>query len=121
MAKYGTTEEDLAQVAVKSHKYAAMNPNAQLKNKITAEDVLSSMVVASPLKLYDCSPMTDGASSIIVASEEKTRELKTDTPVWVAGIGYSSGTANLSKRQDFTGLEASVVASQRAYKAAGIK
>ena len=120
MAKYGTTEEDLALVAVKSHKYAAMNPIAHLQNAMTVEDVLSSMVVASPLKLYDCSPMTDGASSIIVASEEKTRELKTDTPVWVAGIGYSSGTANLSKRHDFTGLEASVLASQRAYKTAGI-
>jgi acetyl-CoA C-acetyltransferase len=120
MAKYGTTEEDLALVAVKSHKYAAMNPIAHLQNRITVEDVLSSMVIASPLKLYDCSPMTDGASSIIVASEEKARELRIDTPVWVAGIGYSSGTANLSKRQDFTGLEASVLASQRAYKTAGI-
>jgi acetyl-CoA C-acetyltransferase len=120
MAKYGTTEEDLALVAVKSHKYAAMNPIAHLQNKISVEDVLSSMVIASPLKLYDCSPMTDGASSIIVASEEKAHELKIDTPIWVAGIGYSSGTANLSKRQDFTGLEASVLASQRAYKAAGI-
>ena len=120
MAKYGTTEEDLAQVAVKSHKYAAMNPKAQLQNKITADDVLSSMVIASPLKLYDCSPMTDGAASIIVASEEKAKELKIDTPVWVAGIGYSSGTANLSKRPDFVGLDASVIAAERAYKAAGV-
>src|SRR3972149_1963097 len=120
MAKYGTTEEDLALVAVKNHKYAAMNPIAHLRNRITVDDVLSSMVIASPLKLYDCSPITDGAASIVVASEEKVRELKIDTPVWVAGIGYSSGTANLSKRQDFVGLDASVVASQRAYKAAGI-
>ncbi len=120
MAKYGTTEEDLAQVAVKSHKYAAMNPKAQLQNKITADDVLSSMVIASPLKLYDCSPMTDGAASIIVASEEKAKELKIDTPVWIAGIGYSSGTGNLSKRPDFVGLDASVIAAERAYKAAGV-
>jgi acetyl-CoA C-acetyltransferase len=120
MAKYGTTEEDLALVAVKNHKYAAMNPIAHLRNRITVDDVLSSMVIASPLKLYDCSPITDGAASIVVASEEKVRELKIDAPVWVAGIGYSSGTANLSKRQDFVGLDASVVASQRAYKAAGI-
>ncbi len=120
MARYGTTEEDLALVAVKSHKYAAMNPIAQLQNKITVDDVLSSMVVASPLKLYDCSPMTDGASAVIVASEEKARELKIDTPIWVAGIGFSSGSANLSKRQDFFGLDASVLSSQRAYKAAGI-
>jgi acetyl-CoA C-acetyltransferase len=120
MAKYGTTEEDLALVAVKNHKYAAMNPIAHLRNKVTVEDVMSSMVIASPLKLYDCCPLTDGAASLILASEEKVKELKIDTPVWVAGIGYSSGTANLSKRTDFVGLEASVLASQRAYKAAGI-
>jgi len=120
MAKYGTTEEDLALVAVKNHKYGAMNPLAHLQNRITVDDVLSSMVIASPLKLFDCCPMTDGAASIILASEEKIKELKVDTPVWVAGIGYSSGTANLSKRQDYVGLEASVLAAQRAYKAAGV-
>ncbi len=120
MAKYGTTEEDLALVAVKNHKYAAMNPIAHLQSKVTVDDVLSSMVIASPLKLYDCCPLTDGSASIILASEEKVKELKTDTPVWIAGIGWSSGTANLSKRSDFVGLEASVLASQRAYKAAGV-
>jgi acetyl-CoA C-acetyltransferase len=120
MAKYGTTEEDMALVAVKNHKYGSMNPIAHLQNRITVEDVLSSMVISSPLKLFDCCPMTDGSASIILASEEKVKELKIETPVWVAGIGYSSGTANLSKRTDFVGLEASVLASQRAYKAAGV-
>jgi acetyl-CoA C-acetyltransferase len=120
MAKFGTTEEDLALVAVKNHKYAAMNPVAHLRNKITVDDVLSSMVIASPLKLFDCCPMTDGSASIVLASEEKVKELRIDTPVWIAGIGCSSGTANLSKRSDYVGLEASVLASQRAYKAAGV-
>jgi acetyl-CoA C-acetyltransferase len=120
MAKYGTTEEDLALVAVKNHKYGSMNPKAHLQNKITVNDVLSSMVIASPLKLLDCCPMTDGSAAVILASEEKVKELKIDTPVWVAGIGYSSGTANLSKRKDYVGLEASVLAAQRAYKTAGI-
>jgi acetyl-CoA C-acetyltransferase len=120
MAKYGTTEEDLALVAVKNHKYGSMNPIAHLQNRITVDDVLSSMVIASPLKLFDCCPMTDGSASIIVASEEKVKELRIETPVWVTGVGYSSGTANLSKRSDFVGLEASVLASQRAYKAAGV-
>ena len=120
MAKYGTTEEDLALVAVKNHKYGSMNPIAHLKNKITVDDVLASMMIASPLKLYDCCPMTDGSASVIVASEDRLKELKVDTPVWVAGIGYSSGTANLSKRPDFVGLGASVLASQRAYKTAGV-
>ena len=120
MARFGTTEEDLALVAVKNHKYAVMNPIAHLHNKVTVDDVLSSMVIASPLKLYDCCPLTDGSSSIILASEEKVKELKVETPIWVAGIGYSSGTANLSKRPDFVGLEASILASQRAYKTAHI-
>ena len=78
------------------------------------------MVIAYPLKLFDCCPLTDGASSLILASEEKVKELKIDTPIWVAGIGYSSGTANMSKRSNFVGLEASVLASQRAYEAAGV-
>jgi len=120
MAKYGTKEEDLALVAVKNHKYGAMNPKAHLQNKITVDDVLSSMVIASPLKLFDCCPMTDGSAAVILASEEKVKELKIDTPVWVAGIGYASGTANLSKRKDYVGLEASVLAAQRAYKTAGV-
>lgn len=120
MAKYGTTEEDLALVAVKNHKYGSMNPIAHLQNKVTVDDVMNSMVIASPLKLYDCCPLTDGASALVLASEEKVKELRVDMPVWVAGIGYSSGTANLSKRNSFVGLEASVQASQRAFKAAGI-
>ncbi|MEM1564540.1 MAG: thiolase domain-containing protein [Candidatus Bathyarchaeia archaeon] len=120
MAKFGTTEEDLALVAVKNHKYASMNPIAHLQNRITVDDVLSSMVIAAPLKLFDCCPVTDGAASIILASEEKVKELKIDTPVWVAGIGYASGTANLSKRLDYVGLEATVSASQMAYKMAKI-
>jgi acetyl-CoA C-acetyltransferase len=120
MAKYGTTEEDLALVAVKNHKYGSMNPIAHLRNKITVDDVMSSMMIASPLKLYDCCPLTDGASAIVLASEEKVKELKIDTPIWVAGIGYSSGTANLSKRSNYSGLDASVTASQMAYKKAKI-
>jgi acetyl-CoA C-acetyltransferase len=120
MAKYGTTEEDLALVAVKNHKYGSLNPIAHLRNKVTVDDVLSSMVIASPLKLYDCCPITDGAAAVILASEEKVKELRIDTPVWVAGIGYSSGTANLSKRSAFVGLEASVLASRKVYEATGI-
>lgn len=120
MSKYKTTEEDLALVAVKNHKYGAMNPIAHFQKPITVDDVLSSMVVAWPLKLYDCCPLTDGAASIVLASEEAVKKLKIDTPVWISGIGYSSGTANLSKRPDYVGLEASVIAAQMAYKIAGV-
>ncbi|RLI27098.1 thiolase domain-containing protein, partial [Candidatus Bathyarchaeota archaeon] len=121
MARFGTTEEDLALVAVKNHKYGSMNPLAHLQNRITVEDALSSMVIAYPLKLFDCCPITDGAAALVLASEEKVKELKVDTPVWVAGIGYASGTANLSRRQHYVGLEASVLASKRAFKSSKIK
>ena len=120
MNKYGTTEEDLALVAVKNHKYGAMNPLAHFQHEITVNDVLSSYVVAWPLKLYDCCPITDGAAAIVLASEEKVKELGIDTPVWIDAVGFSSGTGNLSKRGTYVGLEASVQASKMAYKMAKI-
>ena len=67
MEKYGTTEEDLANVAVKSHKYGAMNPLAHLQHEITVEKVLGSDVIAWPLKLYDCCPITDGSAAVVLA------------------------------------------------------
>ena len=120
MNKYGTTEEDLALVAVKNHKYGAMNPFAHFQREITLEEALSSHVIAWPLKLYDCCPITDGAAAVVLASEEKVKELGIDTPVWIEAIGHSSGTANLSKRGTYVGLEASVKASRMAYKMAKI-
>ena len=120
MNKYGTTEEDLARVAVKNHKYGAMNPLAHFQREITIDDVLSSHVIAWPLKLYDCCPITDGSAAVVLASEEKVKELGIDTPVWIEAVGFSSGTANLSKRKDYVGLEASVKASRMAYSIAKI-
>ena len=120
MAKFGTTEEDLALVAVKNHKYGSMNPVAHLQKKISVDDVLSARVVASPLKVFDCCPVTDGSASIVLASRNKVEELKIEDPVWVAGIGCSSGTATLSNRKDYVGLEATVRAAKRAYQAAGV-
>jgi len=120
MEKYGTTEEDLALVAVKNHRYGAMNPLAHLRHEITVEKVLNSSVIAWPLKLYDCCPITDGAAAIVLASEEKVKELGVEAPVWIDAIGFSSDTANLSKRENYVGLEASVRASRMAYRMAGI-
>jgi len=120
MAKYDTTEEDLALVAVKNHRYGAMNPLAHLQHEITVEKVLSSNVIAWPLKLYDCCPITDGTAALVLASEEKVKELGIEAPVWIEAIGFSSDTANLSKRKNYVGLEASVQASRMAYKMAGI-
>ncbi|MEM2093627.1 MAG: thiolase domain-containing protein, partial [Candidatus Bathyarchaeia archaeon] len=120
MTRYGTSEEDLALVAVKNHKYGSMNPIAHLRKKVTLDEVLASPIVAAPLKLLDCCPISDGAVSIILASEEKVRELSIDTPVWIAGVGYSSEEANMSRRSDYVGLESTVKAAQRAYRIAGV-
>ena len=119
MHRHGATEEDLCKVAVKNHYYGSLNPKAQFQRAITVEECLNSRYVAWPLKLYDSSPITDGASAVILASEEAAKKL-TDTPVWIKAIGYANGTANLSKRPDFIGLEAAQVAAKMAYKKAGI-
>jgi acetyl-CoA C-acetyltransferase len=119
MAQYGATEEDLCKVAVKNHYYGSLNPKAQFQRRITVEDCMKSRYIAWPLKLYDCSPITDGSAAVVLASEELARKL-TDTPVWIKAIGYGSDTSNLSKRDNFVSLRAAVEAARMAYKRAGI-
>ena len=114
MDRFGTTQEDMARVAVKAHHYGAMNPLAQFQTEITLEKALGSQVIAWPLKLYDACPLTDGSAAVVLASEEVARKL-TDTPVWIRGVGYSSDTANMSRRGSYVGLEAAVRAARRAY------
>lgn len=120
MAKYGTTEEQMAKVAVKAHKYGAMNPNAHFQREITIEKALKSRVITWPLKLYDCCPISDGAAAVILASEDNVKKLKMETPVWVDAIGFSSDTSNICRRDDYVGLRAAVRAAQMAYKRAKI-
>jgi acetyl-CoA C-acetyltransferase len=120
MEKYGTTEEDLALVAVKNHRYGAMNPLAHLRQEITVEKALGSSVIAWPLKLYDCCPITDGSAAVVLASEAKVKELGVEDPVWIEAMGVSSDTANLSKRETYVGLDASVKAARMAYRIAGV-
>lgn len=119
MNRFGTTEEDMARVAVKAHHYGSLNPLAQFQKEITLEKALGSQVVSWPLKLYDACPLTDGSAAVVLASEEAAKRL-TDTPVWVKGVGYSSDSANLSRRDGYVGLGATVEASRRAYEAAKV-
>lgn len=120
MIKYGATEEDYAKVAVKNHYYGAKNPYAQFQREINVETVLKSPYIAWPFKLYDCSPITDGSACVILASEEKVKEMGIDEKVWIIAQGVGTGTANLSKREDFTTLPSVVYAAEVAYKIAGI-
>ena len=120
MSKYGASEEDLCQVAIKNHYYASMNPKAQFQRKIDMQTCMSSRYIAWPLKLFDSSPITDGSAAVILASEDVAKKI-TDSPVWIHSIGAASGSANLSKRNDFTGLEAAQLAAKMAYKKAGLE
>jgi len=119
MNRFGTTEEDLARVAVKAHHYGAMNPLAQFQKEITLEKALGSQVVAWPLKLYDACPLTDGSAAVVLASEEVAKRF-TDTPIWIRGIGSSSDSANLGRRGSYVGLEAAVRAAKSAYSMAKV-
>ncbi len=120
MHRFGATEEHLAAVAVKNHANGANNPNAQFQFKVTTEQVLKSTMVADPLKLLDCSPLTDGAAAVILASEEKAKEL-TDTPVWIKGSGHATDSLSLHDRRKICTLDATVHAAKQAFKQASMK
>jgi len=120
MAKYGTTEEQLAAVAVKNHKYGALNPNAHMRKEITLEKAMTSFVVADPLKLFDCCLVSDGAAAVLLASEQMARRLRPD-PVWLSGLGLGTGSLALAQRDDLTQLEATVEAAGQAYRMAGVE
>ncbi len=119
MDRHGTTEEQLAMVAVKNHHYGMMNPLAHIQKEVSLEMVLNSFVVAHPLKLYDCCLISDGAAAIILASEEKAKEIS-KKPVWITGLGCGTDTLGLNERRDLTTLEGTVFAANQAYKMAGV-
>lgn len=119
MQKYGTTEEDMGLVAVKAHKNASTNPLAQFQKEITLEKALTPRYIAWPLKLFDCSPISDGAAALVLTSNEKAKQY-TDLPVKVIGTGQASASMNLCDREDLTSFEGSVNASRQAYKMAGL-
>ena len=120
MHKYGTTEEQLAMVAVKNHHHGAMNPKAHMQKEITLEKAMGSRVIAWPLKLFDCSLITDGASCIVLTKPELARNF-TDTPIHIIGSGQASDTIGLYERPDFTTLNVGRLAAKEAYKMAGLK
>jgi acetyl-CoA C-acetyltransferase len=118
MDKYGVTEEHCAKVSVKNHKNAKNNPHAQLAMDLTVDDVLNSRMLAEPIKLYDCSPISDGGCAIILANEERAGKI-TDKPVWVRGVGHCAESYYLGVR-DLAEPVALKAAADKAYAMAGI-
>ncbi len=119
MHQYGTTREQLAQVAVKNHKNGTENPFAQLRFEITIEQVMNSIMIADPLRLLDCSPLSDGAAVAILCPVKMAREFN-NKPIKIIGSGQATDTMALHNRKDITILRATVEAGKRAYEMAGI-
>jgi len=138
-AKYGSTWEQLAAITIKNHHNGALNPLAQFQEEImdtakrtgaqrgyTFKDEMEFLksplnpMVAYPLRLYDCCPISDGAAVVLLASEECAKKF-TDTPVYIKGLGQASDTMALHDREDLTTLKGTRIASNLAYKMAEIK
>jgi acetyl-CoA acetyltransferase len=120
MHEYGTTEQHLAMVAVKNHYHGSLNPKAHMQKEITIEAALSSRVIAWPLKLYDCSLITDGGSCVILTKPELAKKF-TDNPVHIIGTGQASDTIGMYERENFTSLTAAKLAAKEAYEMADAK
>jgi acetyl-CoA C-acetyltransferase len=120
MHAYGTTQEQMAKVAVKNHHHASLNPKAQIQKEITLEEALASKPVAWPFKMYDCSLITDGASCIVLAKPELSSKF-TDQPVQIIGSGQASDTIGLYERNSLTSLQAAKAAAKTAYDMAAVK
>ena len=119
LTEFNATEEDFAKVAVKNHENGLSNPKAHLRKKITVDDVMNSAVVASPLKLYDCCPFSDGASSVILCSEKFAKEHTKDY-IQVIGSGRGGSPAALQGRNHLTTIPSTKLAGESAYKMAGL-
>ncbi|UCF18187.1 MAG: acetyl-CoA acetyltransferase, partial [Gemmatimonadota bacterium] len=119
MHEYGTTREQLLEVAVKNHHYGAMNPYALFRKEITLEKALASEDVATPFQVYDCCANADGAACVILASEERARELS-QKPVWLDGMGCGTASMSVLRRPNLVGLPSAEQAAAAAYEMAGV-
>ena len=124
MAKYGTTPDDLALVRIKSSHYGALNERAMLRKPLVMEAFSDprnplSNFISSPLRMGDCCANADGASCIILASEEKAKALSAK-PIWILGLGSATASVNMTNRDSFSGLDAAVEAGKTAYRMSGL-
>jgi acetyl-CoA C-acetyltransferase len=120
MHEFGTTRENLLQVAVKNHYYGARNPNALFRKEITLEKAMASEEVATPFQVYDCCANADGAACVILASEGRAKEIAAK-PVWMDGMGCATASMSVLRRPDLVGLPSAAKAAADAYAMAGVK
>ena len=121
MERFGTTSEDLANVAVKNHNHGLMNRAVQYPCTRTVEQVLGSVMVADPLHILDCSPITDGAAAVVLCPLDKAKKLAGDRPVIkIAGVGAATDTIALHQRPDMSWLGSTERAAKAAFDMAGV-
>ncbi|HKA43650.1 MAG TPA: acetyl-CoA acetyltransferase [Burkholderiales bacterium] len=119
MHQYGTTREQLAEVAVAARKWALMNPVAWEKEPLTIEQVLNARMVSYPFTVRDCCLVTDGGGAIVITSAVRAKSLG-KKPAYVLGVGESIGHANISSMPDLT-VTAAVESGKQAFKMAGLR
>jgi len=120
MHRYGTTRKQLAEVAVKNHENGSRNPLAQFPGRVTVEQVMESVMVADPIRVLDCSPITDGAAAVVIAPVELARGMKKDSIIRVAASAAATDTIALHDREDLAWLGSTQRAAEIAYKKAGV-
>jgi acetyl-CoA C-acetyltransferase len=121
MHQYGTTREHLAAVTIKNHANALLNPDAHMQKPVTMEQVLNDeRIVADPLRLYDCSLITDGASAVVLTEKSTARNLSRK-PVDIIGFAQANDSFALYQKEDLTRFDATVEAAKMAFDMAGIK
>jgi acetyl-CoA acetyltransferase len=119
MYEFGTTREQLAEVAVAARKWAQRNPDAWSRKDLTVEDVLAARMVADPLGVKDCCLVTDGGAAVVVTSGERARSL-TDKPVYLLGAGEAHSHRHISHMPDLVRTSA-VDSGARAFEMAGLR
>jgi acetyl-CoA C-acetyltransferase len=124
MHECGLTREQLAAVSVKNHKHGALNPLAHFQKEITINDVIKSSMIADPLTVFDCAPVSDGASSVILCSEDFAKCYVQKNPdkkiVYIVGYGQAIDTLTLASRASLTEFKATQLAGQQAFAASGV-
>ncbi len=119
LSEFHAPREAIARVAVKNHRNGARNPYAQYQTEVSLEDVMNSKVIADPLRIYEYCPISDGAVSILMVSDEQLDSF-TGKGASLTGVGYSSATSSLSFRKSLTALDCVKIASATAMKKGGI-
>ena len=120
MHRYGTTREQLAQVSVKNHENGSKNPYAQYQMRVTVEQVINSTMVADPLTILDCSPITDGAAAVILCPVPLAKKISKKPIVRVTGTGHATDTIAIHQRKDITHLAAAEASARQAYRMAEV-